>query len=96
MTTEEPLTFTEEEQFEINVSLCVLHTILKGRLKSITVQDQRGFINYGRQRDKITVDLVESNYTMVNKDKLNALNERNNVSFNLMYLFIFSIWMCNI
>ena len=80
VTEEEPLILTEEEQFEIDASLCILYTKLKGRLKSVTVQNQRGFINYGRQRDKITIKLAESNHTIIDKDMLNALNERNKVS----------------
>src|SRR2546421_619044 len=69
MATEEPLSLTEEEQCEINASLCLIYSKLNGRLKSITVQNQRGFINYGRQREKITVNLIESDCIMVNKDK---------------------------
>ena len=86
MATEESISLTEEEKFEIDNSLCMIYTRLKGRLKSITVQDQRGFINYGRQRDKLIVDLAESNYTIIDKNTLNALNVKNNVSF---YFFLY-------
>ena len=80
MATEEPLSLTEEEQCKINASLCLIYSKLNGRLKSITVQNQHGFINYGRQREKITVNLIESDCIMVNKDKFDVLSEKNNVS----------------
>lgn len=81
MATEELLALTEEEEFEINTLLCMLHIRLNGKLKSITVQGQRAFINYGRSRDKIVIDLAESDFTIINKDELDSLNEKNNVSF---------------
>ena len=63
--------FTEQEQFEIDASLCLLYTRFKGQLKNIVIQNKLGIINYGQQRDKITVSLIESSdTTIINKDLL--------------------------
>jgi hypothetical protein len=74
----ELLTFTEEEQNEINASLCLLWTKFDGRLKSVVIQNQRAFINYGKHQEKIIINLVKSNCTIINR---NILNEENSVCY---------------
>jgi len=75
------LTFTQDDFSEINTSVCSLWVKFKGRLKNITIQNQRAFINYGKHQNKIEINLVESNYIVVNQ---NILNEKNNVSYFLL------------
>ncbi|CAB5370262.1 unnamed protein product [Rhizophagus irregularis] len=70
----EPLMLTDDDQKEINASLCLLWTKFDGRLKNVVIQDQRAFINYGKHQEKIVIDLVKSNCTIVNR---NILNEEN-------------------
>ncbi|CAB4436588.1 unnamed protein product [Rhizophagus irregularis] len=72
----EPLMLTDDDQKEINASLCLLWTKFDGRLKNVVIQDQRAFINYGKHQEKIVIDLVKSNCTIVNR---NILNEENRV-----------------
>ncbi|CAB5159433.1 unnamed protein product [Rhizophagus irregularis] len=72
----EPLILTDDDQKEINASLCLLWTKFDGRLKNVVIQDQRAFINYGKHQEKIVIDLVKSNCTIVNR---NILNEENRV-----------------
>lgn len=83
------LTFTQEEQDEINALVCLLWTKFKGKLKNITIQDQRGFINYGKRQEKIVVNLVESNCIVVDKV---TLNEDNSVCCHV-YLLILIFWV---
>lgn len=74
----EPLMLTDDDQKEINASLCLLWTKFDGRLKNVVIQDQRAFINYGKHQEKIVIDLVKSNCTIVNR---NILNEENRVCY---------------
>jgi hypothetical protein len=87
---------TENEKSEIEALLYMLYAKLNGHLKSITIQDKRGFINFGRQRDKITVDFAKSvdSHVIINKDILNTLSEKNSVRFYFymsVYLNIYDI-----
>ncbi|CAB4390026.1 unnamed protein product [Rhizophagus irregularis] len=75
----EPLMLTDDDQKEINASLCLLWTKFDGRLKNVVIQDQRAFINYGKHQEKIVIDLVKSNCTIVNR---NILNEENREKLN--------------
>ncbi|CAB4410212.1 unnamed protein product [Rhizophagus irregularis] len=74
----EPLMLTDDDQKEINASLCLLWTKFDRRLKNVVIQDQCAFINYSKHQEKIVIDLVEKlqkEFDLKNNNTIKKYNE---------------------
>ncbi|CAB4433390.1 unnamed protein product [Rhizophagus irregularis] len=72
------LLFSDNDNIKISATLSFIRNKLQGRLKNISViNDRTAVIIYGKHKDRLMIDLKDNNYYEDLEEKLEALKAEN-------------------